>query len=197
MTEKQSHMENPPLVLILNKSFVPINITDYKRAISLIFSGRAKILDYKTYNLYSWEEWGELDYYKKIKTSSKCYRVPEIIILNYYDRYQKRRFKANKKNIFKRDEGTCQYCSMSLNYSQSTIDHINPKSKNGKLSWENCVLSCRRCNHKKANLSLEQANMKLSKQPSIPNFNIIDINSFFYFQVKTPESWRIFQEQKK
>ena len=191
-------MEKTSLVLILNKSFTPVNVTDYKRAIALIFSGRAKILDHKTYNLYSWEEWGnvELNYYKKIKTSSRCYQIPEIIILNHYDRYQKRIFKANKKNIFKRDKGICQYCHVTMNYLQSTIDHVNPKSKNGKLSWANCVLSCRKCNHKKANFSLEQAKMKLTKQPTVPDFSIIDVNSFLYFQINTPESWKIFQEQK-
>lgn len=191
-------MQNQPLVLILNKSFVPINVTDYKRAIVLIFSKRAKILEHKTYNLYDWDEWGRLKLsgYREIKTSSRTYAVPEILILNNFDKFQKRKFKANKKNIYKRDQGKCQYCETFLNYSQATIDHINPRSKNGKLSWDNCVISCIRCNHKKANLSLEQANMKLIRNPGIPNFNITDINSFFYFEAKVPESWKIFQEQK-
>ena len=182
------------IVLILNKSFSPIDISYSKRAIILLFLNKAKILDSITYNLYSWSEWQKLEfsYYKKIKTSNGYVMIPEIIILNNFDKIKKRKFNANKKNIFKRDQGECQYCSIKLTYCQATIDHINPRSKNGKMSWENCVISCKKCNLKKSNLSLEDAGMKLKNTPKAPASNI-----FYLFQNEMPNSWKIFLDKQK
>ena len=175
--------------LVLNKNFIPIDIAHYKRAIILIFLNKAKIVESKTFTIYNWDEWTKLDLpdYGVIKGASRDYKVPEIIILSKYDKVKRRKFNANKKNIYKRDNAECQYCSAKLTYDQSTLDHIEPRCKNGKLSWENCVLSCRKCNHKKADLSLEEVGMKLKKPPKSPNSDL-----FHLYQSDMPDCWKIF-----
>jgi 5-methylcytosine-specific restriction endonuclease McrA len=177
------------LILVLNKNFQPVDIAHYRRAIILIFLEKAKIVESKSYNIYEWNEWKNLDLpgYKTIKTVNRDFPIPEIIILSKYEKIQKRRFNANKKNIYKRDNAECQYCMVPLTYAQCTLDHIYPKSKKGQLSWENCVLSCRKCNHKKANLSLQEAGMTLKKTPKSPNSDL-----FHLYSKNMPESWKIF-----
>lgn len=181
------------VILVLNKNFIPVNIAHYKRAISLIFLNKAKIVESKSFTIHTWDEWMNLDLpnYKTIKGPSKDYKIPEIIILSKYDRIKKIKFKANKKNIYRRDNAECQYCSAQLTYEQCSIDHIHPKSKNGTLSWENCVLSCVKCNHKKADRSLKEAGMVLKNQPKSPHSDI-----FYFYSKDMPESWKLFIKDK-
>lgn len=181
------------LVLVLNRNFVPIDIAHYRRAIILIFLNKAKIVESNTFSVYDWSEWINLDIpgYGIIKGVSQDYKIPEIIVLSKHDKIKKRKFNANKKNIFKRDNGECQYCSIKLTYEHSTLDHINPKSKNGKLSWENCVLSCRKCNHKKADLSLHESGLVLKKLPKSPNSDL-----FYLYSSDMPECWKAFITKK-
>jgi len=178
-------------VLALNKSFSPVGIISFKKAIILLFKEKAKVLEVNSYYTYDWHEWADMDFenYNKIRTSKQSICVPEIIVLKEYDKIQKRRLKPNKKNIYKRDNGHCQYCSKFLTIKEATIDHINPKSKNGKFTWDNCVLSCVKCNLKKGNYDLKEIGMKLLKKPEIPSHDKIN----FYLLENTPESWKMFK----
>jgi len=73
-----------------------------------------------------------------------------------------------KEQIRKRDNFTCQYCGKKS--EGLTIDHIIPKRLGGKSSWENLVSACRKCNAKKADKTLTQANMHLIKIPRAITF---------------------------
>jgi 5-methylcytosine-specific restriction endonuclease McrA len=178
-------------VLMLNKSFIPIKVINIKKAICLLYNNKAKVLEAESYNVYEWEDWTKLylEKYKKIKTSSFELCVPEIIILKNYDKVERKRIMPNKKNIYKRDKGLCQYCGKFLSSQESTIDHINPKSKNGKFTWDNCVISCVKCNLKKSNYDLKEVGMKLMKKPETPNFEKIN---FCFLNSEVPKSWHLF-----
>jgi 5-methylcytosine-specific restriction endonuclease McrA len=181
-------------ILCLNKHFTPISVINLKKAITLLFKEKAKILEVESYNTYTWNEWYLIEFknlqYQKIKTPKKEIYIPEIIILKEYDKIQKKRIMPNKKNIYKRDRGECQYCGKFLPMKDSTIDHINPKSKNGKLTWENCVISCLKCNLKKGDKDLKDIGMNLIRKPAAPNYEKIN----FYFFDNTPKSWEIFKK---
>ena len=58
-----------------------------------------------------------------------------------------------------------QYCGRS---GEMTFDHVIPRSKGGRTTWENVVASCGRCNLAKGNKSLSQAGMRLRKPPVRP-----------------------------
>lgn len=73
----------------------------------------------------------------------------------------------NRKNVLHRDAYTCQYCAKKA--STLTVDHIIPKSRGGKNSWDNVVAACLRCNNKKANRTPREADMNLIKQPTMPS----------------------------
>ena len=71
-------------------------------------------------------------------------------------------------NVIKRDDGICQYCGSKS--SSITIDHIIPKDKGGKDSWDNLVAACKKCNIYKGNYLLNEINMKLLKKPARPSY---------------------------
>jgi 5-methylcytosine-specific restriction endonuclease McrA len=69
--------------------------------------------------------------------------------------------KPNRKNIFDRDRAKCQYCSKLLMFTQSTVDHIVPRSRGGRNTWSNLVLCCSPCNARKGSKTPVEADMTL------------------------------------
>ncbi len=95
-------------------------------------------------------------------------RVPEVIALTDYDRLPMAAVTFSRRNIFKRDHYTCQYCGAQPGSEELTIDHVVPRSQGGVSTWENCVLACMACNKRKADRTPEQARMRLRKKPVRP-----------------------------
>lgn len=75
----------------------------------------------------------------------------------------------NNRMLFRRDNYQCMYCGKPYDNSELTRDHIHPRSRGGKDTWENVVAACKRCNHFKADRTPEEANMKLLAIPFRPN----------------------------
>lgn len=73
------------------------------------------------------------------------------------------------RTLFQRDRNLCLYCGNQFPVSALTRDHVLPASRGGESVWENCVTACERCNHKKADRTPEEANMKLLAVPYTPN----------------------------
>ena len=88
-------------------------------------------------------------------------RVPEVVALSGYDRTAGGPVTFSRRNIFKRDHYTCQYCGAQPGSEELTLDHVVPRSQGGVSSWENCVLACMACNKRKADRTPEQARMHL------------------------------------
>jgi hypothetical protein len=96
-------------------------------------------------------------------------RFIEGVFMNSASRPAKAK-KPDRKNIFLRDNGRCQYCEKKLSYDVSTVDHVIPKSKGGKDTWENKVLCCSPCNSKKADRFLHEVGMYLKTKPVLPSY---------------------------
>ena len=126
-------------VLVLNSSYEPINITNWKRAIVLLLKEKAQILSHRVIRL--------LNYVK----------IPISKIVSH---------RPSKAMIYKRDNNSCQYCGSTRHL---TIDHIIPKSKGGSEEWTNLVVACSKCNTKKGDKLLSQTDMRLIKQPKAPH----------------------------
>jgi 5-methylcytosine-specific restriction endonuclease McrA len=144
-----------------------------RRAISLVYRGLAKIISPETYETHDFESWSDLSIRKEdphIRTVSLSIRVPEVIVLLFYDSYPKKRIAFSRKNIYRRDHFTCQYCGKTAGSEELSIDHIKPRSLGGESTWTNCVLACLRCNVRKGNRSLEEAGMSLIRKPTKPKW---------------------------
>ena len=100
-------------------------------------------------------------------------RVPEVIVLAEYDRLPQAAVSFSRRNIFKRDRWTCQYCGLQPGGSELTIDHVVPRAQGGQSTWDNCVLACEDCNMRKADRTPKQAKMKLLSEPKRPRWTPI------------------------
>lgn len=159
--------------LVLNKNWQPVNVTPVKKALKAVFSDIAKIVDPEDYSLYSWEDWSELrprEGESCIQAVSLQIRIPEVICLLGYKDLPSAKVTFSRRNIFKRDRFTCQYCGIQPGGEQLTLDHVLPRSRGGISSWENCVLACVDCNRRKADKKPAEAHMRLKKEPHRPQW---------------------------
>uniref|UniRef100_J3MIW1 HNH nuclease domain-containing protein n=2 Tax=Oryza brachyantha TaxID=4533 RepID=J3MIW1_ORYBR len=118
-----------------------------------------------------------LEYYDQtVSSPSGSFYIPAVLRVPELLQVVKRRrvkHSLSRKNILYRDGFICQYCSSPDNL---TIDHVIPTSRGGKWEWENLVTACSRCNSRKGQKTLEQANMKLLKAPKAPKeFDILAV----------------------
>ncbi len=145
-------------VLVLNASFEAINICTAKRALKLLLSEKACMVEHNGH---------------EIRAERICFRLPEVIRLKNYIQLPYRPIPYSRKNILLRDDYTCQYCAEPFDSDELTLDHILPVSRGGKDSWTNVVAACKDCNHTKGNRLPEEAGMKLlrpAKKPGLPSF---------------------------
>ncbi len=141
--------------LVLNQSYEPLNVCRARRAINMIISGKAEMLE------------NGAGY---IHTANTIFPIPSVIKLAYLVKRPRPQPKLTRVEIFNRDHYTCQYCGKISN--QLTLDHVIPRYQSGRHTWENLVSACGPCNRKKAGRTPEQANMSLHKAPVRPAGNI-------------------------
>lgn len=159
--------------LVLNRNWQPVNVATVARALVLLWNESARVVDPKDFQLYTWDDWAKLAPKAGeafIRGVRLRLRVPEVVALTEYDRLPAAHVTFSRRNIFKRDHYTCQYCGAQPGSEELTLDHVLPRAQGGVSSWENCVLSCVTCNKRKADRTPEQARMKLRKQPVRPTW---------------------------
>ncbi len=162
-------LERPTLVL--NRSWQPVHVATVARALIMLWNETAVVVDPDDFRQYSWSDWARLapkDGEPFIRTVTMRLRVPEVVTLTRHDRPRRNPVTFSRRNLFKRDHSTCQYCGIQPGSEELTIDHVVPRSHGGQTTWENCVLACVACNARKANRTPDQAFMKLRKPPIRP-----------------------------
>lgn len=166
-----SVLKNP--VLCLNKQWQAVNVVTVARALVMLWNESAHAVDPDSYQLFTWEDWSAMkprDDESFVQAIKRRIRIPEVIALRNYDRLPTSAVTFSRRNVFKRDHYTCQYCGAQPGTEELTLDHVNPRSKGGQSTWENTVLACIKCNTRKADLSLEQSGLKLRKKPIKPTW---------------------------
>jgi 5-methylcytosine-specific restriction endonuclease McrA len=159
-------------VLVLNRHFQPIHVTNAKRAFSLLYLGVARVLD-REFRTFDFESWAALSAEvddEVVHTVDRVIKVPRVIILQLYDRIPKTKVRFSRHNIYMRDGNTCQYCERSLPRTELNLDHVVPRAQGGRTTWENVVCCCIDCNLAKGARTPEQAGMLLRKAPSRPRW---------------------------
>ena len=147
-------MEYSPLtepVLILNANFEPLHVSSTKRALGLLFAGKAEVI---------------INGRGLIHTSSKAFDIPSIIRLSKMIRRPRPRVNLTKREVIRRDNHTCQYCGRK--HKDLTIDHVKPRHAGGPHTWLNVVAACPSCNRRKGGNTPAQANMPLRRPPFEP-----------------------------
>lgn len=159
-------------VLVLNKSFMPIQVTSLKRAFCMIYCGIAKVVDreYQTFDFQSWTELSLAAGEEGVGLIGRIIRVPRVVLLQTYDRLPKKQVRFSRYNIFARDKSVCQYCGRRFAKSELNLDHVHPRSQGGQTTWENVVCSCVNCNRKKGGQTPHEAGMRLIRKPVRPHW---------------------------
>lgn len=153
--------------LLLNADYSLLSIISWKKAI---------IWDIKYQNnpKYSIEI---IDFYKNdyiLGVNDKKIPIPAVAKTKRFFHINRNPVNFSRKNLFLRDDYTCQYCYKIFEENKLTYDHVIPKSAwkdihRSPTNWTNIVTACISCNFKKANRTPKQANMPLKKLPDIPN----------------------------
>ncbi len=138
-------------VLVLNQSYEPLAVCRARRAIVLIFQGKAEMLE------------NGLGYFHAVDREVP---IPSVIRLDKMVRRPRRDRKMSRYEIFNRDKYTCQYCGEQSRHL--TLDHVIPRFRGGQHTWENVVSACMECNRRKAGRTPKEANMKLKREPAPP-----------------------------
>lgn len=153
-------------VVVFSKNYLPVSRVNIKRAIALLVTGKAEPLDFTSGKGIA------------VHSPSVVLLVPEHIRLTITDR--ERVWKVppvNRREVLRRDKHTCQYCGST---KQLTLDHVIPRSKGGKHTWDNVVIACERCNSRKGDRTPQQAGMTLRTQPKAPMHPTVAFSEQFW-----------------
>jgi len=157
-------------VLVLNRSYLPIQITSVRRAISLLYQDIARAVD-EQYRVFDFASWADLAADEDtIGLVNRAIRVPRVILLLAYDRVPRRYVRFSRFNIYARDRNRCQYCGRQFPRAELNLDHVVPRSRGGTSVWENVVCSCHRCNRLKGGRTPTEARMRLIREPYRPQW---------------------------
>ena len=163
-------------VLVLNQNYEPLNVCRVRRAVVLLYRGRAEMLENGSGFIHS---------------ADRIFPVPSVIRLDYFIKRPRPKRKLTRLEVFNRDQYTCQYCGRETR--QLTLDHVVPRYRGGQHTWENVVSACILCNRRKAGRTPSEARMKLICPPSPPRGN-----QFFYIPshyLQTQNGWQKYLPQ--
>jgi len=166
-------------VLVLNRSFVAVHITNVRRAIVLLFRQLAEVVHCEEgrFAAYSLDSWRELSAMQAefgspdadwVRAVGYELQAPRVIRLVSCDRGPRQGLRFNRRNLFARDANQCQYCGRGFPTSELSLDHVVPRSRGGITSWENIVCACVSCNVRKGGRTPQEARMNLVRQPVKP-----------------------------
>jgi 5-methylcytosine-specific restriction endonuclease McrA len=166
-------------VLVLNRSFVAVHITNVRRALTLLFRDLAEVVHIEEgqYAAYSFGSWRELSAMRAafrgpdedwVRGVGFDLQAPRVIRLVACDRSPRQGLRFNRRNVFARDGNLCQYCGRHFATSELSLDHVVPRSRGGITSWENIVCACVACNVRKGGRTPQEARMALVRQPVKP-----------------------------
>lgn len=187
-------------VLVLNRFYMAIRVISVRRGLTLLYRECAEVIgnedgQYVTYDFESWCELSQLTSVEKqpgeeyLQAVGFELQVPRVLRLTRFDKMPTQSVRFNRRNLFMRDDHTCQYCGKVEPTSKLSLDHVVPRSLGGPTTWENIVCCCLRCNSRKGGRTPKQASMRLLKTPVKPKVNPLMVQS-----VDDPryESWKTF-----
>ncbi len=140
-------------VLVLNLNHEPLNICNYRRALGLILTGKAVVLETN----------GQL-----LRSERLTLQMPSVVRLAYQVRRPVPELRLSRRSILARDDYTCQYCGRRRR--GLTVDHVIPRHAGGEHSWENLVCCCTLCNNIKGNRTPKEAGLRLRRPPRRPRY---------------------------
>jgi len=145
-------------------SYFPLSLWSWQEAIKAVVSDRVQVLS---------------EYDTVIRSPSQSMRLPSVIALKDYVPTA-RRPAFTRFNVFLRDRFCCQYCGRRFPTQELTFDHVMPRSRGGRTSWENVVTACQACNLAKADHLPTHLGFRPIRMPEMPStFELQEIGRAF------------------
>jgi 5-methylcytosine-specific restriction endonuclease McrA len=143
-------------VLVLNATYEPVSVVSVRRAVVLLLKEKAELIEAAE---------------AMLRSESVSVPVPLVIRLVYFVKIPPRiTLPVTRRGVLSRDHYTCQYCGDMPLRKDLTVDHILPRSRGGKSTWENVAAACTKCNGRKGSRTPLEANMRLLSQPQRPRY---------------------------
>ncbi|MEM1127823.1 MAG: HNH endonuclease [Bacteroidota bacterium] len=140
-------------VLVLNQDYSALTVCSVERAIILVHLHKAELVSALPGRF--------------VRSPSLKVPFPSVVRLRAYVRVPFKRIMLTRKNVLRRDRHRCQYCG---SHDELTVDHILPRSRGGRDTWENLVAACTRCNNRKGSRTPAEAGMTLRTKPFRPSY---------------------------
>ncbi len=156
MTFTSRPLESCP-ALILNAdyrplSYFPLSVWPWQEAVKAIFRETVTVIS---------------EYDRFIHSPTTEFKLPSVIALKeYVPTSHAPAF--TRYNVFLRDAWHCQYCGEIHKTNHLTFDHVIPRSRGGRTSWDNIVSACKPCNTKKGSKTPEECHMHPIAPPREP-----------------------------
>lgn len=137
--------------LVLNVDHRPLTIVSAERGLTLIMKGKVDLVASNG---------------RVVHSEKQEFHVPSVVTVRHYVHvpYSAAAPAVSRKAVFARDQGECQYCGDRA----ENLDHVIPRAKGGKHTWDNLVAACKRCNSRKADKTLAKSGLKLRREPKEP-----------------------------
>ncbi|MCU1634976.1 MAG: endonuclease, partial [Cryobacterium sp.] len=137
--------------LVLNAGYEPLAVVSFKRALVLVMNQKATIV--------------ESDRGHPVVAASGSWERPSVILLTRYVKIPRSSpAPVSRRGVLRRDDHRCCYCGKSA----STIDHVLPRSRGGRDTWDNLVACCLRCNNVKGDQTPSELGWGMMFKPRVP-----------------------------
>jgi len=122
--------------LVLNSNYTPISLfpslhtIPAEDAVTRVCNGTCHVV---------------FEYDRLIRTPSHQMRWPSVVARTDLDTITEG-VRLRVESLYYRDHGVCAYCGRSLILTETTCDHVVPRSQGGRFNWTNIVSACVDCN---------------------------------------------------
>lgn len=157
-------------------SYFPLSLWSWQETVKAVFMDRVNVVS---------------EYEHEVHSPNFAMRLPSVISLKHYVPLN-RRPAFTRFNVFLRDGFGCQYCGEPYAAEELTFDHVVPRSRGGRTSWENVVTACAPCNLRKGHRMPSAAGMHPRRRPRQPSNVQLQENGRAFPPNYLHESWRDF-----
>lgn len=157
-------------------SYFPLSLWSWQDTIKAVFLDRVNVVS---------------EYDEEIHSPNLAMRLPSVISLREFV-HTSRRPAFTRFNVFLRDGFSCQYCGTGFRAEDLTFDHVVPRSRGGRTTWENVVAACAPCNLQKADKLPKDCGISPLRAPEVPSNKILQSNGRAFPPNYLHESWRDF-----
>jgi len=151
-----------------------VRVTTARQAFEMLYMGRAFALDagYEPHDFEAWAGREPAEGEDSIGTTAGPIAIPRLMVLESFNRVPRTPVRLSRRNVFLRDGHTCQYCGKQPPVGELNLDHVVPRSRGGRSTWENLVTSCRECNLRKGRWLPGECGMVPQTPPRRPRWAV-------------------------